>query len=323
MSTKQANNAFGTFIFKDSGYLPGLLMVAYKLRRFSSGNARLVCLHTPDVNSRAIEMLNLLYDDVIEVEYLRLGKNRVGRQSPLPFMFTRFRFLQLNTFYRAEKRVKKVLIFDGDMLPTGNYEPLFNLPAPAGVINESKEHIKGASKIKSYVKSWEWHKTYENICKHGEPIPKNITDKPLLSPEENMGINGGLMLFSPSSEDFKLFVDWCERPEIISKINEMYWPDMQAVTAYYSGRWTNVDAKYLGLYGYPNIQSLQGIHFIGPKPWQWKAKGFEYRLANYPDYKLWAYEFIEMCNALPKLLSYKSLLTTRDKISQALQKIND
>lgn len=302
-----SKNAYGTFLFKDGGYLPGILLIAHKLREISDRDTKLICLHTNDVEQSMLEAIATIYDDVQSVEYLRFGKNRVGRQTPLPFMFTRFRFLQT-------KQIDKVLVFDADMLPLANYDGLFELDAPAGVINESKENMKGDNHSTDKLDKWEWHDKYEPLYGQGKRLPKDITDKPILQPEINMGINGGLMLLQPSDADFEAFSSWCRQPDNQAAIEKMPWPDMQAITAFYSGKWTNIDAKYLGLYGYPNISSLNGIHFIGPKPWQWRAKGFAYRLNNYPDYKLWADEYLKMCEQRPELLKYKQLANLKQQI---------
>ena len=311
----RANCAYGTFIFRDGGYLPGLLMVAYRLRVMGLKGAKLVCCYTPDISDEVVDVLRQLYDTVFPVEYLRFGRDRKGRQAPLPSMFTRFRLIQDHPAY--EGCLEKILIFDADMLPLKSYDTLFDLSCPAGVINESKDHMKSNKEYSGATSQWEWHEQYSKICPHGKNIPKIITDRPLEYPKENMGINGGLMLLSPSDKDFASFKSWCLDESHQDSINEMSWPDMQSITAFYSGDWTSIDAKYLGLYGYPNIQSLSGVHFIGPKPWQRNLKGFEYRINKYPDYRLWAEEYIKMCEDMPEILGYKPL----ENLKQSIQAI--
>ncbi len=162
------------------------------------------------------------------------------------------------------------------------------------------------------LETWEWHYKYANTCGHGVSMPKHITDRAFNDPEQNMGINGGLMMLKPSKKDFEEFLQWLKNNEEI--INKMNWPDMQSITAFYSGDWVGIDAKYLGLYGYPNIESLSGIHFVGPKPWQWRAKGFEYRIRKYPDYRLWVDQFLDMLEERPQLASLKKLQNLNDAI---------
>ncbi|MBP7837431.1 hypothetical protein KA021_01875 [Candidatus Saccharibacteria bacterium] len=315
-NTQRRNCAYGTFLFRDGGYLPGLLMVAYQLKRLGLNGARLVCCYTPDIDQGVVDLLRLMYDDVWPVEYLAFGRKRKGRQAPLTSMFTRFRLLQ-GLPEKDEKTFEKMLIFDADMLPIKSYDSLFDLQCPAGVINESKDHMKADYRYSQTAKEWEWHEKYNDICPHGSKIPKSITDRPMQAPEENMGINGGLMMLRPSQENFKAFESWCLDKDNRRAIDAMDWPDMQSITAFYSGQWTSIDAKYLGLYGYPNIQSLSGVHFIGPKPWQRNLKGFEYRINKYPDYRLWAEEYIKMCEDMPEILGYKPL----ENLKQSIQAI--
>ena len=125
-------------------------------------------------------------------------------------------------------------------------------------------------------------------------------------------------MLRPSQENFKAFESWCLDKDNRRAIDAMDWPDMQSITAFYSGQWTSIDAKYLGLYGYPNIQSLSGVHFIGPKPWQRNLKGFEYRINKYPDYRLWAEEYLKMCDDLPEILGYKPLENLKQSIHEIL-----
>jgi alpha-N-acetylglucosamine transferase len=303
--------AYGTFIFRDSGYLPGLLLIAHKIRELDDRNsAKLICFHTEDIDAKSVGLLNLFYDEVKLIKSLKVGRNRVGRQQPLPHMFTRFQFLNPDNY--PKRAPDKVLILDADMLPIKSFNGLFKLSAPAGVINESKDGMKGSIKTDKKIDSWEWHDKYKNTCAHGQLIPSSITDKAFQEPKLNMGINGGLMLLKPSAEDFNSFMKWASDNETI--INAMEWPDMQSITAFYSGKWIGIDVKYLGLYGYPNIKSLYGIHFIGPKPWQWRDKGFSYRIKNFPDYKLWAEEFLEMCNKNPTITKMPRLNNLRNAI---------
>lgn len=313
VNNNQPKHAYGTFLFRDSGYLPGILMVAYKLSKLSPG-IQLICLCTDDIDEGSLSLIRKFYDRVINIDGLKIGRNRVGRQQPLPYMFTRFRFLDL-------KGLDKILILDSDMLPLKDLRGLFQLNAPAGVLNESKEIIKADQAEEDVViNKWSWHEKYDSVCPHGSLIPKIITNRPMKDPKGNMGINGGLMLFKPSKSDFSRFINWCHEPSNSKIIESMEWPDMQTITAFYSGKWTNIDAHYLGLYGFPNVKSLKGIHFIGPKPWQWRLKGFEYRLNNFPDYKLWAEEYLNMCQGRPEVLNLKKMRDLKYRIIEGLQK---
>lgn len=152
MNNLSVKNAYGTFIFKDGGYLPGLLMVAYRLRKLNT-KARIICCYTRDIPKNIISILSLYYDELIPVDYLKVGRKRSGRQAPLPWMFTRFRLLGLSG-------IDKLIILDADMLPINSFDPIFELDSPAGVINESKDKVIGSLKTNQKIESWEWHENY-------------------------------------------------------------------------------------------------------------------------------------------------------------------
>jgi alpha-N-acetylglucosamine transferase len=156
MMNLSIKNAYGTFIFKDGGYLPGLLMVAYRLRKLGT-KAKIICCYTEDIPKKVIDTLSLFYDELILVDYLKVGRKRTGRQAPLPWMFTRFRLLGLNN-------IEKLIILDADMLPINSFDPLFELDSPAGVINESKDKVIGCLKTNQKIESWEWHEHYGLIA---------------------------------------------------------------------------------------------------------------------------------------------------------------
>lgn len=156
MSGLPTRNTYGTFIFKDGGYLPGLLMVAYRLRKLET-KAKIICCHTDDIPKNILNILYTFYDKLIPVNYLKVGRKRSGRQAPLPWMFTRFRLLGLSG-------INKLIVLDADMLPINSYDSIFELNSPAGVINESKDRVIGSLKTKDRITSWEWHQNYGLIA---------------------------------------------------------------------------------------------------------------------------------------------------------------
>src|SRR5438270_160833 len=106
--------AYGTFLFRNGGYLPGVLLVAHKIRELNPKGAKIICCYTNDIDKYKLDVISLLYDYVQPVDYLQFGRSRIGRQAPLPYMFTRFRFLQLTPPYFAH-HLEKVIILDADM----------------------------------------------------------------------------------------------------------------------------------------------------------------------------------------------------------------
>jgi hypothetical protein len=94
-----------------------------------------------------------------------------------------------------------------------------------------------------------------------------------------------------------------------SRMSEYCWPDMQFLTAWYSGRWHNVDLCFAGLSGYPDVAVLFGTHFAGPKPWQVGHRTVSRRFCRFPDFQLWYREFLELMEQHRALSSWKRLST--------------
>ena len=127
MKSLSTKNAYGTFIFKYGGYLPGLLMVVYRLRKLKT-EARIICCYTSDIPKNVTNALSLFYDQLIAVDHLKVGRKRSGRQAPLPWMFTRFRLLGLSG-------IDKLIIMYADMLPFNSYDSIFEFYSSSRVIN--------------------------------------------------------------------------------------------------------------------------------------------------------------------------------------------
>ena len=71
--------------------------------------------------------------------------------------------------------------------------------------------------IRSYYE-WHWHEIYENICPHGERIPKDITDRVLQYPD-NLGVNASLWVLKPSMAEYESIMEDIAREETRAMIN--------------------------------------------------------------------------------------------------------
>lgn len=304
-----ARFAFVSFLMLNDNYLPGALALAYALRRQQT-RADLVCLVTDGTTSRARSALELLYDRVLEVQRFYVPHARRQERQDRPYFFTRLNSLRLGADGDLGCRYERLVVIDADVLPLGWYDHLFDLEPPAGIINERKEHFiesdgDGAYDVAEDVRRsgrWVWHRVYDSICPHGQPIPAEITDRVRHHPD-NMGINGSLFVFEPSAAELEAIRADVERPEIRRLVGDLFdWPDMQYLTMRWSGRWRSVDARFSGLNGYPDLSLLCGTHFAGFKPWYFNRGKALARYARYPDYQLWFRIFAEMvAEAHPRL----------------------
>ena len=320
-------------MFNDS-YLPGCLMAAYGLREQHSPSRR-VCVVTRDISSHARDALDALYDAVVEVEYIpiptetgsmRSSVTRTGSARVEEAALTRFASLRLGRDGDLGCSFEKVVLIDADVLPVRDFELLWTLPAPAGIINERREHmveigedgclvVRPESRTTS---TWIWHDVYGSICPHGAPIPREITDRVGVD-HENFGVNGSLLVLKPSIASYEHFMQWVSTPEINDCVRQWRWIDQQAATLYCSGRWTSVDPSFSTLYGYPSLELARGLHFAGIKPWSWRKKGFERRLRKFPDYRLWGSLYTRMLDVVPELRQHRGLRQIEREIRTVLE----
>ncbi len=303
-----SKNAFVTFIIRNDSYIPGALVFAYGLRLQKTQND-LICIVSNNISVEAIDNLKVIYDEVLVINEVYVPHERRHERQDRPFLFSRFHAFRLGIDGDLGKEYDKIIIADCDVLPLKNYDSLFDLPAPAGIINEKKEfcmeYADGKYTIPESVDvdgTWIWHKVYKDYP-HGTLIPKEITDR-IKTDKENMGVNASLMLFDASMNLYKSVMDDLLVKEIQEEISTYSWPEMQYITNKLSGKWTNIDLRYSSFNGYPKIDVLNGIHYAGLKPWSIKNKSIK-SYGKFEDYQLWFYTYIKMLDEHPKLCNGK------------------
>lgn len=314
-------HTYVTFLMLNDSYLPGVLLLAHGLRR-QKNQADLICMVTEEISRPARQALALLYDEVIDVEKIFVPHKRVKKRPYLPYVFTRLHALRLGADGDLGHSYRKIILLDADLLPLRQYDQLFSLPTPAGTINERKSHVMAWGSDGNFIipdsvaqdGTWHWHKMYAN-CPHGQPIPQAITDRVAEDPS-NMGVISSLLVLEPSLAEFQAIMTDIQSPEIRPFVNDAFdWPEMQYLTLRYSGRWTNVDLRFQSLNGYPDLEVLNGLHFTGFKPWQFRRTGSMQRYGRRADFQLWFKLFREMMQTYP-------LLQSNRKLRSLLQKVN-
>ncbi len=303
--------AYVTFIIRNDSYLPGALVFGYALR-LQKTESDLICIVSDNISENAIRSLNEVYDDVIIIDELYVPHDRRQERQDRPFLFSRFNAFRLGLDGDLNKKYEKIIIADCDILPLQKYDSLFNLNAPAGIINEKKEFCMEYNDEGRYIipeslkdqETWIWHEVYKHVP-HGTLIPKEITDR-ISNDKTNMGINASLMLFNPSMELYNSVLDDLDNIDIQKEISLYNWPEMQYITLKLSGEWTNIDLKFSSFNGYPDIKYLNGIHFAGLKPWNINNKSLK-SFGRFDDYKLWYYSYLKMCDSNSLLLENSRL----------------
>jgi glycogenin glucosyltransferase len=322
---KTAQFAFVTFLMLNDSYLPGALALAYALRKQHT-TADLVCLVTEDITPDARYALEVVFDHVVDVEKIFVPHKRRQQRQDRPYYFTRINALRLGRNGDLGFSYEKIVSLDADVLPLKNYDSLFSLETPAGILNEQKSHFIESDADKQYVSpedlertgKWKWHQIYDKICPHGHKIPKEITDRVKDDPA-NMGLNGSLFVLKPSMQDFQDILEEIRRPDIQTLVGDLFdWPDMQYLTMRWSGEWTSVDVRFSSFNGYPKLSVLWGTHYAGFKPWYVKKEKAMARYARYDDFQLWFREYRTMLNtAYPELQKVKRL----NRLGKTIQRL--
>ena len=201
--------AYVTFVMLNDNYLPGALVAGSSLRKQST-QAELVCLVTDGVSPPARLALESLFDHVPKVEPIFVPHKRRQQRQDRPYFFTRIQSLRLGTDGDLGYGFEKIAVIDADLLPLRYCDHLFCLPAPAGVLNETKSHLIQSNEGGKYevtdemleTGKWKWHRKYDSICPHGFSVPSEITDRVARDPA-NMGMNGALFVLKPSSGEYE------------------------------------------------------------------------------------------------------------------------
>lgn len=305
-----SKNAYVTFIIRNDSFLPGALVFGYALR-LQKTEADLVCIISENVSDNAKRTLQLIYDDVITIPEVYVPHERRHERQDRPYLFSRFSSFRLGLDGDLGKGYEKIIVADCDILPLRDYDTLFELDAPAGIINEKKEHCmeyvdgKYITPDSVYVDgTWIWHDVYKDIP-HGTKIPKEITDR-IKSDRTNLGVHSSLCLYKPTMAFFNSIMDDLENVEIQKEISTYNWPEMQYMSDKLSGSWTNMDLRYSSFNGYPEIDVIYGTHFAGLKPWSIKNKSVK-SFGKFDDYKLWNHTFVKMCDEVEGMLQNSKL----------------
>ena len=219
-----SKNAYVTFIIRNDSFLPGALVFGYALRLQKTKND-LVCIVSENVSEMAKKSLGYIYDEVITIPEVYVPHDRRQERQDRPYLFSRFNAFRLGKDGDLGTAYDKIIIADCDILPLHNYDSLFDLQAPAGIINEKKEHCMLYENGK-YIKpesvhvngTWNWHEIYKDIP-HGSKIPLEITER-IKTDKSNLGVHSSVCLYQPTMKFFNSIMDDLEDKKIAPIIGQ-------------------------------------------------------------------------------------------------------
>lgn len=142
MSETKSQYAFVTLFMYNERYIYGSLAMAHSLR-LTKTEHNIVCMITPDLYEKYVDILKLVYDDVCKVPYYKYtsGKLVSKKQREIysdwqNISYTKWNCLGLN--------YKKICFLDSDLVIVKNIDHLFNIAAPAACfVNSWVEKFKG------------------------------------------------------------------------------------------------------------------------------------------------------------------------------------
>lgn len=308
---------------RNDSFIPGALVFAYALKQQGTSHD-LVCIVSEGVTEYGKEALKEVFTHVIEMDQVYVPHHNRHERQDRPFLFTRFNAFLLGENGGYDLAYDKIVLADADILPIKNYDALFDVDAPAGIINEYKAHCMEyqdgkyitPNTVKQYG-TWIWHDVYRNVP-HGTSIPKDMTDRVLMD-SDNMGVLAALWVLRPSVKIYTSIMEDTKNQDIAAKIAEFRWPEMQYLTQKFSGKWHNIDLRYASFNGYPQLNVLNGTHFAGVKPWQMNNKSVKV-FGRFDDYTLWYHVYLKMVSDYPKLLDNRRLNRLKNKIKDMIMK---
>lgn len=262
-------------------YLDGALLMALSLKKQKT-HFKIICLITHDISEKTTNILKIVFDELIVVDYISPIKNKGICINNEIFDKKNYIndynyndicnvFTKLHIFDSTKLPYKKIVFIDLDIITLKYYDKLFELETPAGWVEQIFELI--TDKNIGYTRVWgQW----ENI-KHGQKIPKFVTD---IYKKPGSSINAGLMIITPDVELFNQFIlelkksknEWFGRNFMHKGSIDIYgnfvnyypYPEQNYLTQYFSGEWKMIDGLYAA-WGNKCDCAIYGIHMAGLK----------------------------------------------------------
>jgi hypothetical protein len=267
--------------------------------------AKTICMVTPDVDQKTIEMLSKFYDEVKIVPYISWGSHLPQSILSDPSKYIKINdvstghvsgghpwshvMTKINLFNKKLFPYKKVVFVDGDCYPLFGYDTLFSFKAPAGWLEF------GRIKMEDYP-SDSWAKDRCRFTKHmmGLVIPNTLTD--LKNSMAASDVNAATLVIEPNMIEYDDILS-----ELTTRYSELFGkgkkydgfylgntkldyyslPEQNYLTQRYSGKWHSISYAY-GSWMI-DIDYAFGIHYAAMtiKPWVTQSIGQKYTINKY------------------------------------------
>ena len=270
MAPDDSKRAWVTLLTRAS-YLPGVITLAYSLRKHSTVHP-LVVLITPSLPESCVRALELEahhnpYLIVHPVEPL-LPKGPVTLiAARFEDTWTKLRAFEL-TFYDV------CVFLDADITVYKNMDEVFDIALPG------REWIAANHACVCNLDHDSWapgNWTADNCAWTPLEHPSSLSTATPISPHDKPPhthtlLNGGLFLYYPSSQ---LWDDMMATFQSSTELSTYQFPDQDFLASFFLAKWLPLPWKYNALKTmenwHPNIwrdEEVHGLHYIVDKPWE-------------------------------------------------------
>ncbi|MBE3042641.1 glycosyltransferase family 8 protein, partial [Candidatus Bathyarchaeota archaeon] len=270
---------WATLITK-STYLPGLLTLAYSLRKSNSAYP-LLALYTNSLPPPCLAAIRARGIPVRRIEYIRPASGSAFDRDP------RFQDCWSKLAAFALTEYARVVLLDSDMLVLQNMDELMEVElddprvtaAGRGTRAFAAGHACVCNPLGKGHYPGDWVRKNCAFTKmHAAPDKAQVSGGSCaLSPLGEL--NSGLLVLNPSAEVFSQVVGYMEE-----HAGRMLFPDQDVLTELFGGRWVALPYVYNALRTLPGEEAhseiwrgdrVKNVHYIlEPKPWV-EAEGKE------------------------------------------------
>ncbi|KAK6902823.1 hypothetical protein I203_108083 [Kwoniella mangroviensis CBS 8507] len=262
--------AWVVFLLTTPSYLPGILVLAYTLRKYNSKYPLIVAIN-PSIPAETIKVL-----EEYELE-IRIVQPLVPR-GQITLIAERF----VDTWTKAAvfgfDDYDRVCLIDGDMMLKRNMDEIFEIPLKEDQIAATFACICNLDKS-----SWapaEW--TRDNCGFTPSHGSESITHP---GPAQPTGIhsllNSGLVVLTPSQSVLQRIYALVESgdKDDQERIKEWAFPDQDLFADLFRGKWISIPWIYNAIktmrYWHGNFYTdhdVRNLHYICRKPWKYRPK---------------------------------------------------
>lgn len=259
--------AYCTLVFGGPAYIPGALTLAHSIK-ITKTKYPIICMVTPDIEKQDKQKLALVFDRVVEVNYLEFKSQQMKTEKQREYYgewsskaYTKWQCLNL-PFH-------KVIFLDSDLIIVNNIDHIFDYNAPAGVL--SNPWVQGSKN------------DFTKGLSHGKPIPLDKMKKSLYN---SASPSAHLVLLEPNRDDFKKLINMVKKMSPFGFRKSISGLDEQSINYLYlikKKTWTFLDYRYNYILWHIKKMHYRlnkrilpkpfAIHFtLKPKPWEMKRE---------------------------------------------------